>query len=463
MKKNINLGVCPIGKFVFSHEDALVQKQKIYNKLNKLDIAYIDLEKALPDGMVRDQKHVEKAVEYFKNKKADALFIPHCNFGTEGAAAMIAKELGLPTLLWSPRDEAPLEDGSRLRDSLCGTLATSKVLNKLKVPFTYIENCFIDDSKFETGVIDFIRAASVVRSINNMRIAQIGVRIDFFWSTIINESELLDRFGIEILPVDIYDFIIKILSRYKKDRVKYAGELEEIKTWLSVEGLDSDEPLLKSLAFRDELIELAEAEELDAISIKSFSSLSHAIGGGSGMATSMVCDRGIPIIEESDIHGAVSSVILESASHNHLPSFLPDITIRHPHNDNAVLLWHGGAPIKLKDPGSSIKMRPPWILKGLPPGSLSYKLKDGPLTIARFDGDSGKYRLGFGQGNTVEGPHTNEFYVWMEVGDWSAWEKKIIRGPYIHHCSAVYDHCADVMEEACRYIPSLEAENFDKD
>jgi len=133
-----------------------------------LDIACIDLEKTFPDGMVRNQKHVEKAVEYFKNEKAGALFIPHCNFGTEGAAAMIANELGLPILLWSPRDEAPLKDGSRLRDSLCGTLATSKVLNKLKVPFTYIENCFFDDNKFETGVIDFIRAASVVRSIKNI-------------------------------------------------------------------------------------------------------------------------------------------------------------------------------------------------------------------------------------------------------------------------------------------------------
>ena len=86
---------------------------------------------------------------------------------------------------------------------------------------------------------------------------------------------------------------------------------------------------------------------------------------------------------------------------------------------------------------------------------------DGPLTVARFDGDHGEYIIGFGQGHTVEGPHTNEFYAWMEVDDWPHWEKALIHGPYIHHCSVVYDHCADVLEEAVKYIPGLKAEKFD--
>lgn len=460
-RKEAYLGVCPIGKFVFSHEDALVQKNKIYKKLDKWKIEYCTIEDVLPDGMVRDQKHVESVVEHFKKKKIDALFIPHCNFGTEGAAAMIAKKLGVPTLLWGPRDEAPLSDGSRLRDSLCGMFATSKVLFKLKVPFTYIENSNVDEDVFKEGMSLFIRAASVVKAIHTMRIGQIGVRIDFFWTTIINESELLEKFGIEVFPVDMADFINVVLSRYKKDRQRYIKELKSIKKWLTVEGLDSDEPLLRSLALRDELIELAEKEDLDTICLKSFTSIQDALGGGCGIAYSMISDK-FPIIEESDIHGAVSSIIMEAATSNDLPSFFPDITIRHPENDNAVLLWHASAPLALKDPRSKIKMAPPWILKGLPSVSLHFKLMDGPLTLARFDGDDGEYRLGFGEGRTVSGPHTNEFYAWMEVDDWPQWEKTIMQGPYIHHSSVVYDHCAEVLEEACKYIPHLEIERFDK-
>ncbi|MEF9426686.1 MAG: fucose isomerase, partial [Candidatus Mariimomonas ferrooxydans] len=87
-KKEAMLGVVPIGKFVFSHEDALIQKSKIFKKLDQWKIKYTAIEGVLPDGIVRDQKHVDLVVEDMKKKKIDALFIPHCNFGTEGAAAM---------------------------------------------------------------------------------------------------------------------------------------------------------------------------------------------------------------------------------------------------------------------------------------------------------------------------------------------------------------------------------------
>jgi hypothetical protein len=48
----------------------------------------------------------------------------------------------------------------------------------------------------------------------------------------------------------------------------------------------------------------------------------------------------------------------------------------------------------------------------------------------------------------------------MEVNDWPAWERQLIHGPYIHHCSCAYGHFADVFEEAARFIPHLQFERF---
>ena len=456
------LGVCPMGKFVFSHEDAVIQKKKIFKKLDELKVNYVTLENVLPDGMVRDQNHVDTVVEYFRKEKINALFIPHCNFGTEGAAGMIAKKLSIPTLLWGPRDEVPLADGSRLRDTLCGMFASSGVLRKLGVPFTYIENCTVEDEQLIKGMQRFVRVAAVTKAMKNMRIGKVGVRIDFFWSTIVNEAELLDRFDIQVLPVDLADFINNVLKRSKKDRKKYNKELTDIKKWLTIEGMDSDEPLLNSLALRDELLLLAEEQELDAITIKSFSSIQDALGGGGGLGCAMVCDEGIPLIDETDLHGAISSVLIEAASKVNEPSFFPEFVIRHPENNNAALLWHATAPLSLKDPGSKVKIAPPWILKGLPPNSLHFKLKNGPLTLCRFEGVCGEYILGIGQCHTTTGPATQEFYVWAEVDDWPNWERLLMEGPYIHHLSVVYDHCGDVLEEACKYIPGLIPQRFDK-
>ena len=156
-------------------------------------------------------------------------------------------------------------------------------------------------------------------------------------------------------------------------------------------------------------------------------------------------------------------MLLDAASSTSEPSFFPEFTVRHPDNDNAVLLWHGAAPLSLRHPdAASIKARSPWILKDLPGAALQFRLKDGPLTVCRFDGDTGDYVFGIGQGHTVDGPETREFYCWMEVDNWPQWERTLMNGPFIHHCSAVYNHCADVLEEACRYIPGLTSLRFDK-
>ena len=75
---------------------------------------------------------------------------------------------------------------------------------------------------------------------------------------------------------------------------------------------------------------------------------------------------------------------------------------------------------------------------------------------------AGDYVLGFGQGKAIPGPQTREFYLWMGVDDWPRWERTIMEGPYIHHCSAIYDHCTDALEEACKYIPGLRPQRFDR-
>ena len=93
------LGLCPIGKFVFSNEDAIRQKELIKQKLVEWEVPFVDLEGILEDGLVKDQKHVAPVVEHFRAERVQCLFLPHCNFGTEGAAGMIAHQLGLPTLL----------------------------------------------------------------------------------------------------------------------------------------------------------------------------------------------------------------------------------------------------------------------------------------------------------------------------------------------------------------------------
>lgn len=449
----LKLGFVPIGKFVFSHKDALNYKKQIEERLNKWKINYVSIDKVIPDGMVRDQKHVLPVVEFLKKEKIDGLFIPHCNFGTEGAAGMIAKGSGVPVLLWGPRDEKPLRDGTRLRDTLCGLFATSKVLHKLGVPFTYIENCRVEDKEFKEGIENFIRVLSVVKSFKDMRIGQIGSRIDFFWTTIVNESELLEKFGIEILPVDMVEFIEKIRQNTKRREKEYKNEFKKFNKEIKFSGFKKEESILHLFSMRDVMIEMAESEGISAYAIQSFMSLCRSLGAMVEFATAMVSDIGIPVACETDIHGAISSVILQAASLNKEKIFLADLTVRHPFNDNAVLLWHCSSPLSMVAKNSKKEVSTHWIIPGIPSGSCHWRLKDGEITVMRFDGDRGEYRIISGEGRTVPGPYTKNVYVWMEVKNWKEWERKFIEGPYIHHVAVNYGKYSSIIEESVKYLP----------
>lgn len=459
-KTRPTLGLCPIGKFVFSNDDALRYKLRIQELLQQWDVSYVDVEGILEDGLVKDQSHVDAVVAHFRQAEVDAVFMPHCNFGTEGAVGMIGRKLAVPVLLWGPRDEAPLADGTRLRDSLCGLFASSNVLHKLGIPFTYIENCRIEDPALKRGIDTFLRAVNVASALKNgMRIGHIGQRIDFFWTTIINEQELLDRFNIQVLPLDMVDFIAASKDRATRGRAGYEAEIRELRADTTIEGFDDDAPLINILAMRDQMLALARDHDLEALAVQEFTSLVDAMGAYCCYAESAVGDA-VTIAYESDIHGAVSNILAQRAALGAAPAFLAEFVIRHPENDQAGCVWHCGAPLSMKDAAEICTIGRHWILPSPLSGMTHFRLKQGPVTMARFDGNHGEYVLAVGEAHTCEGPKTLNNYVWVEVDDWSHWERTLIEGPFIHHMAMTYGHYADAITEACRYLPELDLVNL---
>ena len=456
MKPNAPLlGLCPIGKFVFSHEDAIRQKKALQAKLRAWKVPFVDLDGVLPDGLVRDQKHVDPVVDYFRGQNVDAVFMPHCNFGTEGAVGMIGRKLGVPVLLWGPRDEAPLKDGTRLRDTLCGLLASSKVLHKLGVPFTYIENCRVNDPALKTGLDTFRRAAHAANALRRgIRIGHIGQRIDFFWTTIANESELLERYHVEVLPIDMVIFIERVRKRLAKQRNVYVREAKAWRAKAKVIGFADDEPLMRILAVRDQMLAYVEEHQLDGLAMQDFTSIVDAMGTYCMFANALVSET-VPISFESDIHGAISTILLHRAAFG-APVFLTEFTVRHPKDDNGVLLWHAAAPPSMLAPGKKIELGHHWILPSPLAGMTHFPLRQGPITVTRFDGDQGRYQLAVGEGKSMPGPYTQNNYVWMKVDDWPRWERLLIEGPFIHHSAMAYGRFGAALAEACRYVPGLE-------
>ena len=421
--KRIKIGFLPTRRSIFSAPDAIKYANLTRKRLEELGIEFVDITDVNEEGLFYDEADREKIQEKFRTEKVKGIFMPHCNFGTEYVCARLAKEMNLPVLLWGPRDERPDEDGIRLRDSQCGLFATGKVLRRFRVPFTYMTNCRLTDPEFERGIRNFLAVCNVVDVFRHTRILQIAPRPFDFWSTMCNEGELLEKFNIQLSPIPMPELTAEI-------KIK-------------------PEELVNVAALKVAMKNLADKYGCNAIAIQCWNALQGEIGIMPCAANSLLNEEGIPVVCETDIHGAITAVLVEAAGMDENRSFFADWTVRHPDNENGELLQHCGPwPI-------SVAREKPVI--GYPlafdhPGAVEAQAKSGDMTLVRFDGDNGEYSLLLGNAKGVEGPYTKGTYVWVEVENLKRLEAKLVEGPYIHHCVGIHQDVVPVLYEACKYM-----------
>lgn len=462
--EKIRLGFAPTRRFTFSAEDAMRYKKMIRAFLDKYDeIEIIDIDDINDEGLLYDNtKMALDIAEKFNRAHVDCVFVPHCNFGTEDTVAKLCKAVGKPVLLWGPRDEDPLEDGFRLRDSQCGLFATGKVLRHFNVPFTYIPNTSVDDPIFVRGFENFLRVANVVKAFSKIRVLQISTRPAGFWSVICNEGELLEKFNIQIFPISLVELQDKTLEIEKADGKVLADEVANIKT--IIDCTNTPEASLKRVAALKLAMRYYVDKELcTAVAIQCWSALQDSLNVMPCLANALLTDEGIPVACETDIHGAITSIMAYAATLGKSSPFFADLTVRHTTNDNSELLFHcGNFPPSLTTGGCKTCFNNHFLFDAHAPGTHEGEIKGGEnITIARFDGDHGNYSLFLGKAKGTTGKFSRGTYVWVEVNDWLLWEDKLVTGPYIHHCSGVHEDVVPVLYEACKYIPGLTPDPVD--
>ena len=444
--KRIKIGCLPTRRSIFSAPDAIKYANLTRKRLEELGIEFVDITDVNEEGLFYDEADREKIQEKFRTEKVKGIFMPHCNFGTEYVCARLAKEMNLPVLLWGPRDERPDEDGIRLRDSQCGLFATGKVLRRFRVPFTYMTNCRLTDPEFERGIRNFLAVCNVVDVFRHTRILQIAPRPFDFWSTMCNEGELLEKFNIQLSPIPMPE----LTAEMKK--VKEEGlEVEKVVAYCMDKMCVKIKPeeLVNVAALKVAMKNLADKYGCNAIAIQCWNALQGEIGIMPCAANSLLNEEGIPVVCETDIHGAITAVLVEAAGMDENRSFFADWTVRHPDNENGELLQHCGPwPI-------CVAREKPVI--GYPlafdhPGAVEAQAKSGDMTLVRFDGDNGEYSLLLGNAKGVEGPYTKGTYVWVEVENLKRLEAKLVEGPYIHHCVGIHQDVVPVLYEACKYM-----------
>ena len=442
------LGYAPTRRRMYDTSYAFENKRLVYDKIKELsdeDIEIVDIDWLNEEGIIIDVDDVAKVAAHFKAKNVSALFMPHCNYGTEEVVAMLGKKMDVPFLLYGPRDAAPPADGARIRqtDTQCGLFPSSKALQRYGVQFTYIENSPVDSQVFADGFDKFIRAALVVKKTRGMRVGMMNARPKPFLCVMHNEAEMLEKFGIEVVPLNI----LEILGEMDKYIEKHPDDVLQVKNDIASQMNVTDArpgSLDKVAALRLVMLEAAKKHNLEAVGSECWTAFPQAMGFSPCVAFGDITNCGLPMGCETDVMCGITMAMLIAASRGKGKPFCADLTIRHPSNDNAELLWHCGPfPVGGANPNVEPRIN----------GAVGWwEMAHGNMTISRLDSLQGKYSLLAGQGTAVDGPPTNGTYSWFEVDNWAEWEKKIMYGPYIHHVAGMHGHWGDILEEACRYI-----------
>jgi L-fucose isomerase-like protein len=448
MNDQIKIGFAPTRRNIFSADAAIEFADLTRDKLDAMNVDYVDIKDVNDDGLLYDDAGMNKITAKFKAADIDGLFLANENFGTEYECARLAKQFNVPVLLWGPKDEAPAADGSRLRDTQCGLFAIGKVLRRFQIPFTYLVNVDIDDPEFERGVRDFIKVCNVVKTFKNTRILQVGPRPFDFWSTMVNEGELLEKFNISLSPIPLTELVQEIhkIQNEKSPAIDHA--VAKLQAVADIEITDKDLNMVAALkvALTNKMKEYG----CNAGAIQCWTALQDEIGILPYASESLLQDEGTPVTCETDIHGVISELLVEAATMGEERAVFADVNCRHPENPNGELLQHLGV-----FPFSTAKNKPKLPKSHFVfdyPGSVGFEAKDGNYTLCRFDGDNGKYSLLMGNAKSTPGPYEQGTYLWLEFANLNRFETKLVYGPYIHHIAAVRSDVVPVLYEACKYL-----------
>ena len=442
---------------IFNPDYAVANKEKVFNfvKKNYADqqTEFVDIDFLNEEGLLYHTDQCETVAKYFREQEVDAIFLINCNFGNEEAAGKIAHLVGKPVLLWGPRDTVFDGDGTRYTDTQCGLFAISKQLKRYHIPFSYIENCHIEDKAFEEGFRKFLSVVCMVKNFHRLNVVQVGVRVKPFKSVMVNEMELLEKFGIEITPINMAEATARLNQIYQDKIGPLKTDAEKIREKFDTSSV-RDELLIKMMAFVYFYEDLFAENNASIVSTECWTSMQLAFGAMPCLAMSILADMGYPVICESDIYGGITSALLSCAVRGKTPPFFGEFTCRNPKNDNSELLWHCGPfACSLKKKG---------VPAGLYNARPSFQLEDGEYTVARFQAEQGKHYLLGGEFRTTEGPYTFGTYLWAEFENLPKVERKLIEGPYIHHMSEVKGQYADVLKEFCKYVPELHFDDINE-
>jgi L-fucose isomerase-like protein len=387
--QNYRIGFVPLARTTFDMPLAAEVTQAARRNLTGHGFELIG-----PQELVTDGAGVQQAINELSAAPIDLLLVFQATFADSSAVTALAEAIKAPLFLWAVPEE---RTGGRLRlNSFCGINLGGHALRLNGKSYNYYYGN-PDEPGAASAIREIAAAGYVVRRFKNARMGVVGTAPGGLDSCILDEDELSDHFGIQVVKIELERVFsqVRSLARGSVDRLRAelnckVENLNELDT-TKVDGTLGVYTILKKIATE---------EKLDGLAVRCWPEFFTDLGCASCGAMSMLTDDGLPCSCEADANGTVTQLVLQWLSGEQ--AFGSDVVSFDYKQDNAVL-WHCGlAPLSMADP--VVKPRVTIHSNRKMPLLMEFPLKPGRVTLARFSRASGELRLVAGGGEMLSAP-----------------------------------------------------------
>ncbi|HAK45515.1 MAG TPA: fucose isomerase [Spirochaeta sp.] len=418
MKQRVKLGIVCLARKTFDYKAAETLFKKITDTLSGLENTAIT---AIPQLLIEPEEAHSAALKLAADD-IDGLVIISGTFHLGHLALELDKILHKPILLWG-LPELEYNGGKIRLNSVCGVNLNASNLYK-----SGIRNYHVNIGEdIDENWVDAIRISAVLRS---AKIGLLGYRAKGFFNLGVYDLNVYNKMGVLIDHFELGEIWNRSVPEDElKKRLKQLEETFEMDE-LSTEQINKVAELsVKLNSFMDD-------NNLSAAAIRCWPEFAADFGISPCAAMSLLQSEGRIIACEGDIEGAIS-MLAHSAVGAETP-YLFDFSQVDFEEDSA-LLWHCGvAPCNLWDGKCSRSLST--YFAGGKGVTADFVLKDGDVSVVRFDSAGTDYRIFLSTGTVI--PMEKELRgTYMKV----RFEKSVkdvlqtvVDNGIAHHASVVY-------------------------
>jgi len=383
----------------------------------------------------------------------DGVLVTLPNFGDERGVANTLRmaELNVPVLVQAFPDDAAKMTVADRRDSFCGKMSVCNNLWQYGIPFslTRLHTVAPDSDSFREDLRRFAATCRVVRGLRGARVGALGARPAAF-TTVRYSERLLEQAGISVEVLDLSEAFGRA-SHLSDDDPKLSKELDEIKGYVSTQGIPAD-ALLKMAKFALVMRDWIEENDLVATAVQCWTSMQEFFGVVPCAVMSMMTNGLIPSACETDVTGAIGMYAMQLASGG--PSALVDWNNNYGEDPDKGVVFHCSNLPKafFSDPRMDYQaIIAETVGKENTYGTVVGRVKAKPFTFCRVSTDDswGAIRAYVGEGELTSDPlETFGGYGVVRIPDFQTLLHYICENGFEHHVAMNLSHSAAALTEA---------------